>query len=88
MRNADDFCALLKKAMKHPEPDYGGNVLPAARIYSGLKSMGELQEFQSAVETLLSSDDPKVRSSMANVCVGFIVFRDAIEWPKLARNVG
>ncbi|WP_126175163.1 hypothetical protein [Tsuneonella rigui] len=84
MRDATELRTALLKAMRRPDSDYGGNVLPAARIYSSLSSSEEVRAFESAVSQLLEDELAEVRSWMVNVCIGFIVFREAIDWPKIA----
>ena len=82
MRNKADFIKAISKTILHPEPGYGGNVLPAARIYSEITSEAEARSYQSALEELLKSDDDEVRNFAINLCLGFFSFYDAIPRPK------
>lgn len=88
MRTIADFKKEISRALAHPEPGYGGNVLPAARIYSNIKSQDEAVSYQRAIEELLRSDDDMIRDSTINLCLGFFTFYDAIPRPAFeeARN--
>ena len=80
---ADELYERLREAKRNPEPDYGGNVLPAGRIFSNLSQTEELSAFREALERMLGSQDHELRAWAVNVCLGFIYFRDAIAWPRV-----
>lgn len=81
MRSTSDFVKAILEVRLHPEPGYGGNVLPAARIYSKISSRAEALAYQAALEKLLQSDDENIRKFAVNVCLGFFAFYDAIPRP-------
>ena len=83
MSAVDAIYERLLEAKRKPDVDYGGNVLPAGRVFSSLRTHEEVRSFQDALERMLQGDDPDVRAWAVNVCLGFVVFRDVIEWPKL-----
>ena len=84
MSTTDEIYDRLLDAKRKPDvKDYGGNVLPAARLYSSLRTHEELRAFQDALERMLGSDDSDIREWAVNVCLGFVVFRDVIERPRL-----
>jgi hypothetical protein len=87
MSTVDEIYDRLLEAKRKPDVDYGGNVLPAGRIFSSLKTHEEVRACQDALEGMLSGDDAEIQSWAVNVCLGFVVFRDAIEWPKIERAV-
>ena len=68
--------------MAHPDPDYGGVVLPAGRIFSSLRNFSEMRAFMAALESLVSDPDAEIRNWAINLCIGFVTFRDAIAWPE------
>jgi hypothetical protein len=82
MRTAKEFKTELLSVARTPEPGYGGNVLPAAKMFSSLASHSEMLEFELAIQSLLESSDLEHRKWAVNLCLGFITFRDAIAWPK------
>jgi hypothetical protein len=82
-RTADDFVAALIRVQRHPEPGYGGNVLPAARIYSSIENHEEIRAYQDAIQQLLGSDDIELRKFAVTLCLGFFTFRDVIQGPQL-----
>lgn len=83
MRTADDFLAELSRAMRHPQPGYGGNVLPAAEIYSNITSRDEIIAYRDALERMLTSNDDELRKFAIKLCLGFFTFYDIIPRPKL-----
>jgi hypothetical protein len=58
--------------------DYGANVLPLLRHYTGLKGPAERKQFQDALEFMLRSDNHEWREYAVTLCLGFLTFRDAI----------
>lgn len=86
MKTANDFVSALLSARLLPEPGYGGNVFPAFRIYSEIRSRNEVLVYQTALEELLKSDDENVRSFAVNVCLGFVTFYDVISKPAFEEN--
>ena len=85
MRTVEDFIEGILKTRLHPEPGYGGKILPAAKIYSGIKSPDEVINYQKALEYILSSDDKELRSFAVDICLGFFVFCDAIPRPEFGK---
>ena len=84
MSIVDEIYDRLMEAKRKPDvKDYGGNVLPAARVYSSLRTHEEFRAFQDALERMLGSEDSNIREWAVTVCLGFVVFRDVIERPKL-----
>lgn len=81
MRTVNDFKAAISHAFLRPEPGYGGNVFPAARLYSGIVLRDEAMAYQKAIEELLQSDDDEIRNLTVNLCLGFFTFYDAIPRP-------
>jgi hypothetical protein len=85
MRNADDFVRELEQARKKPDPDFGGVVFPAARVFSTVAADAELSAFKEAMQRLLASQDGTTRDWAVSVCVGFVYFANNIEPPSFAR---
>jgi hypothetical protein len=83
VRSVDDFVDELLTVQKHPEAGYGGNVLPAAKIYSDIADREEAKAYREALSKLLSSPDPDIRRFAINLCLGFFVFYDVIPRPRL-----
>lgn len=81
MRTPSDFVKAISRARRLPEPGYGGNVLPAIRLYSEINAPDEALAYQTAIEMLLQSDDEGLRMFAVNVCLGFFTFYDAIPRP-------
>jgi hypothetical protein len=77
---------LLEAKRKPDEKDYGGTVLPAFRVYSSLRTTDEFRAYQNALERMLTSEDMDLRHWAVTVCLGFVVFHDAIDEPKLQKR--
>ena len=86
MRTADDFVDELTRVMKHPQVGYGGNVLPAAKIYSNIVMREEIAAYADALERMLASNDQDIRRFAITLCLGFFTFYDAIPRPKLRES--
>lgn len=86
MRTANDFLKAILRTRRHPEPGYGGNVLPAIRLYSEIASPDEVLAYQAALEKLLGSDDEGERKFAVNVCLGFFTFYDVVPRPVFEEN--
>ena len=67
--------ASLKRAGNF---DYGANVVPVIDHYRDLKDYADRRAFQSAVEAMLRSDDRELSEYAVTLCLGFVVFRDAV----------
>jgi hypothetical protein len=67
--------ASLKRAGNF---DYGANVVPVMEHYVALKEPSERQSFLATLEAMLRSEDEKQRESAVTLCLGFVVFRNAV----------
>lgn len=79
MKTTSNFIEEILRTKLKPEPGYGGNVLPAIKIYAELDNFEERKAFQDALETMLKSSDEDICGFAVNVCLGFFVFRDVIK---------
>ena len=58
---------------------YGGAVMPAIEFYRSLESQEARLAYQDALEQMLRSESEEERSYAVRVCLGFFVFRDAMD---------
>jgi hypothetical protein len=86
MNAVDEIYERLLEAKRKPdEKDYGGAVLPAFRVYSSLRTHEDVRAYQDAIERMLTSEDADLRKWAVTLCLGFFVFRDVIDAPKLEK---
>ena len=57
MKTKEDFIVEILNRWKKPEPDYGGNVIPAMKLYASLSTPEERRCYQGALEVLLRDED-------------------------------
>lgn len=74
----DDIVQRLLYAKAHPEPGYGGNVLPAMDIYAKLTNPEERTSYLAAVKHMLRSPEEDVRDFAVSLCVGFFALGDVL----------
>ena len=83
-RNTDFFIEAIEKQRKKYERmkpgniAYGSNVMPILQLYKGITEFEEQENFREALENLLINPDAKKRRYAIDVCLGFLVFSDAI----------
>ena len=58
--------------------DYGANVIPVIEHYRELKDYESRRAFQAAIEAMLRSSDREQSDYAVTLCLGFVVFRDAV----------
>jgi len=59
---------------------YGDNVMPILKLYKSLSEFSERESFRNALEKMLTDQSEEKRRFAIDVCLGFLVFRDAIEF--------
>ena len=57
---------------------YGSNVMPILEMYKELSNYEERKAFQDALEAMLTDIDEGKRHFAVDVCLGFVLFKDAI----------
>ncbi|HOY56742.1 MAG TPA: hypothetical protein PK640_01230 [Verrucomicrobiota bacterium] len=53
--------------------------MPVLEFYRGLQSHEMRQAFQGALEQMLRSEQTEERSFAVDICLGFFVFRHAVD---------
>jgi hypothetical protein len=66
------------KHFKHGNNEYGSNVMPILKAYTALSSPEERKAFREAIETLLGDKDQEIQRFTILICLGFVVFKDAL----------
>lgn len=69
---------LKNKRIGHANIPYGSNVMPLLEMYKNLSKYEERKAFEDALESMLTDRDEQKRRFAINVCLGFVIFRDAI----------
>lgn len=77
MNSVDDLRKEIAATRSRPEPGYGGNVLPAMRIYQRLNSR-ERENYFEALKGLLASESVAEREFTIALCLGFFALRDVL----------
>ncbi|MDP1624662.1 MAG: hypothetical protein Q8L64_02725 [bacterium] len=83
-KNAEYFIKAFGKQMAenkrlgHTNIPYGSNVMPILRMYKDLSEYDERREFEDALEAFLTSGEEEKRRFAITICLGFLIFRDAI----------
>jgi hypothetical protein len=84
INDKDHFIQLINtqfqkvKHFKHGNNEYGSNVMPILKAYTTLSSPEERKSFREAIETMLEDKDQEVRRFAVLICLGFVVFKDAL----------
>ena len=66
------------KRFKPGNTVYGSKVMPILELYKSLSSFEERKFFRDALEKFLVDSDESKRKFAVDICLGFVVFRDAI----------
>ena len=66
------------KRIRRANIPYGSNIMPILRMYKDLSDYEEKKFFEAALEAFLTSQDEERRRFAVDICLGFLVFRDAI----------
>jgi hypothetical protein len=70
---------LRDEGLKHSGHfDYGANVLPVIKYFLAINDYEERKNFLDAIEEMLSSEDGEIRKYAVTLCLGFVIFRDAV----------
>ena len=84
-KDVDFFTKIFDKQISknrryaHSNMIYGANVMPILEIYPTLSDVDERESFIQTLKTFLTDSNQERIDFAVNVCLGFFVFRDAIQ---------
>jgi hypothetical protein len=68
----------FNKRHAHSNIGYGENVMPVLEIYHSLSDFDEKKSFREALIKWLTDSSREKRELAVDICLGFLIFRDAI----------
>ncbi len=83
-KNVDYFAKEFEKQKKKFDRirpaniAYGSNVMPILQMYEHLSSSEERENYRLALEKLLTDPDSDNRKFAVDICLGFLIFKDAL----------